>query len=120
MSHGFQIFVDVDVGPEFVGLRPARLRPAVQHLAGHVARTGGQQFHAITGGKNHGLAHRADTGQRPVFLVAVVDQGETFAHVHTRRAVIEADKKDITVHGNPRSAPDESVVRLHEGVHHKD
>ncbi len=120
MAHGFQIFMDVDIGPELVSLSAMRPGPAGQHLAGQVARAGGQQLHAVTGGKNHGLAHRVHTGQGPVFLVAVIDQSEAFAHIHTRRAMIETDKKDITVHGNSRSALDESVVCFHEGIHHKD
>ena len=120
MAHGFQILMNVDVRPEFVGFGTARPGPAFQHLAGHVARARGQQFHAITGGKNHGLAHRSRTGQSPMLLVAVVDQGEAFAHVHARRAVIETHKKDIAVHSNAQSAPDEGVVRVHEGIHHKD
>ena len=120
MAHGFQVLMNVDVRPEFVGFRAARPGPAFQHLAGHVARARGQQFHAITGGKNHGLAHRPGTGQGPMLLVTVVYQGEALAHIHARRAVIETHKKDIAVHSNARLASDEGVMRIHEGVHHND
>ena len=40
-----------------------------------------------------------------MLFVAMVDQGKAFAHVHAGGAMIQADKKDITVHGySPVSA----------------
>jgi len=40
-----------------------------------------------------------------MFFIAMIDQGKTLAHVHAGSAMIQADKKNITVHGgSPVSA----------------
>ena len=100
VAHGLKIFVHVDIGPQFIGLGPARRRPVFKHLSSHVAVAGGQQLHAVTGREDHAFTHRANTWHGPMLFIAVVDQGKALAHVHAGSAMIQADKKDITVHGN--------------------
>ena len=72
--------------------------PAVQKLPGRVSRAGGQQFHAVAGGKNQGLIDVAFTGHGPGIGGAEIHKGESFPHIHAGCAVIEAHKNDIAIH----------------------
>ena len=92
----------IDIGPEVFNVSSSGLGPVAQYLLGHVACASGEDFHAVTGRKYDAFAHCADAWQCPVFLIAMIGQGEAFAHVHSGGAVIQAHKKDITVHNYAR------------------
>ena len=98
MAHGVEILVNIDIVAQFIHIRATGGGPAVQKLPGRVSRAGGQQFHAVAGGKNQGLIDVAFTGHGPGIGGAEIHKGESFPHIHAGCAVIEAHKNDIAIH----------------------
>ena len=91
MSDGFFIFVRVDVAFKVFDLGVADAGPAVQHLTSQIAFAHGEEFHAVTCGKDERFMDGTTEGQSPCAGIGILDKSETLTDVHGSSAVVQTN-----------------------------